>query len=51
VTVVYGRGLPNSFGFSLLERQADEGWILTDRDVQGRTLMTCRLSGRGVACN
>ena len=51
VTVKYGRGLPNSFGFSVLERRADDGWTLTDHDVQGRTLMTCRLAGRSVSCN
>jgi hypothetical protein len=52
--VVAGVSKPGIFGFSIIERdQADTSgtkWTLTGYDVRGRSIATCKLDARNLAC-
>lgn len=49
-TVEKGVGVPNKFGYAMLERQGD-GWLLQDFDAHGALLARCRLIGRKLSCD
>ena len=54
VTVKDGLGRPGVFGFSMLERVADDAtglnWILTGYDIHGQALARCDIKGRETTC-
>jgi hypothetical protein len=50
VRVTGGRNLPGHFGFTVLDRGDDGAWTITDHDVHGTTLITCRLAARAITC-
>jgi hypothetical protein len=50
VTIKIGRGVPHSFGFSMLER-SDGEWSLVNYDTHGRKLMTCHMRARTITCD
>lgn len=50
-TVENGFGVPNKFGYAMLERQGDGGWLLQDFDAHGAPLARCRLNGRKLSCD
>ena len=50
VRIKAGRGVPNSFGFSMLERH-DGSWTVVDYDTHANTRMTCRMQGRTINCD
>lgn len=53
VTVKDGIGRPRVFGFSMIERAADDNsgarWTLTGYDTHGRPIGKCRLDGRSLS--
>jgi len=49
VRIKTGRGVPNSFGFSMLERH-DDRWTVVDYDTHANKRMTCRMQGRAISC-
>ena len=44
-----GRSVPATFGYALLEREA-ECWKLTGYDATGKAIAKCRLQGRQINC-
>jgi hypothetical protein len=50
VRIKTGRGVPNSFGFAMLERH-DDSWTVVDYDTHANARMTCRMRGRTVDCD
>ena len=48
--VASGLGVSGVFGFAMLER-AGADWRLTNRDMTGKTLATCLVRGRSLACD
>jgi Calcineurin-like phosphoesterase len=50
-----GIGRPRVFGFSMIERAADDNsglrWTLTGYDTHGRPIGVCRLDGRNLSCD
>ena len=54
VTVKDGVGRPGVFGFSMIERAADDTtgtWTLTGYDIAGRSIARCVMTGRAVSCD
>lgn len=49
VKVRYGIGRPGVFGFVLLERAGGD-WRMTNHDMAGKILDTCRIEGRALGC-
>jgi hypothetical protein len=44
-----GVNLPGTFGFAMMEKQADR-WRLTDYDKLGTALRSCTFKGRAATC-
>ncbi len=55
VRVREGIGRPRVFGFSMIERAADDNsglrWTLTGYDTHGRPIGVCRMNGRALSCD
>ena len=55
VRVREGIGRPRVFGFSMIERAADDNsglrWTLTGYDTHGRPIGVCRMTGRALSCD
>ena len=50
VTVKSGINMLGTFGYSMLEKQADDGWKLTAYDRLGAALRSCLIKDRTVSC-
>jgi hypothetical protein len=54
VTVKDGLGRPGVFGFSMLERVADDmtglNWILRGYDITGKQIAICDIKGKEASC-
>jgi predicted phosphodiesterase len=50
VKIKTGRGVPNSFGFAMLERHRDH-WAVAGHDAHANMRMTCRMRGRAINCD
>jgi hypothetical protein len=49
VVVERGVNVPGTFGFAMMEKQADR-WRLTDYDKLGTALRSCTFKGRAATC-
>jgi len=47
--VKFGYGVPNKFGFSMIDRH-DDMWTITEHDIHANKQLKCDMRGREIAC-